>query len=86
MMENLPRYRSFTCVLGRHFCRWWQVLAAEDTPGWEAYQQRIFEAWSGLDGVLEPPKPHWRAHMLDAATCTWQTELIRVPACGRGVC
>lgn len=56
-------------------CRRRQVLAAEDTPGWEAYQQRIFEAWSGLNGVLEPPKPHWRALrcMLPRANWGWSS-------------
>ena len=35
------------------------MLAAENTPGWADFQQRIFEAWSSLSGMPALPKPHW---------------------------
>ncbi|KAK9836979.1 hypothetical protein WJX81_004257 [Elliptochloris bilobata] len=35
------------------------VLAAENTPGWAEFQQRIFAAWTSLAGASAPPKPHW---------------------------
>jgi len=38
-----------------------QVLAAEGTPGWPEFQQRVFDAWTSLSGVPAPPKPHWCA-------------------------
>ena len=41
-----------------------QVLAAAGTPGWPDFQQRIFEAWSSLSGLVELPKMHWCAQEL----------------------
>ncbi|KAK9821229.1 hypothetical protein WJX81_004376 [Elliptochloris bilobata] len=36
-----------------------EIEAVEGTPGWSELQQRVFDAWTGLNGTLELPKPHW---------------------------
>ncbi|KAK9836984.1 hypothetical protein WJX81_004351 [Elliptochloris bilobata] len=36
-----------------------EITAVEGTPGWSELQQRVFNAWTGLNGTLAPPKPHW---------------------------
>ena len=46
-----------------------QMVPVEGTPGWSELQQRVFEAWTGLNGTLAPPKLHWCITSSPPACC-----------------